>query len=31
MYFREHPKLEQLEIQGQKDNCFSERWRQFIA
>ena len=31
MYVQEHPKLEQLEIQGQKDNCFSERWRQFIA
>ena len=31
MYFQEDPKLEQLEIQGQKENCFSERWRQFIA
>ena len=31
MYFQEDPKLEQLETQGQKDNCFSERWRQFIA
>ena len=27
MYFQEDPKLEQ----GQKDNCLSERWRQFIA
>ena len=31
MYLQEDPKLEQLEIQEQKDNCLSERWRQLIA
>ena len=27
MYFQEDPKLEK----GQKENCLSEQWRQFIA